>query len=130
MNGAGALEKLARRCAEVLQRGQPVMARISAAGSDSLPPLLTAQLCAELLVRVLALSPQVRRVGLAGGDTSSVAMRALGAWALQWAGSIASGVALTRVRSDDPALDGIEVMLKGGQMGSPDLFLRLLDGAR
>lgn len=130
VNGAGALEKLARRCAEVLQRGQPVMARISAAGSDSLPPLLTAQLCAELLVRVLALSPQVRRVGLAGGDTSSVAMRALGAWALQWAGSIASGVALTRVRSDDPALDGIEVMLKGGQMGSPDLFLRLLDGAR
>jgi 3-oxoisoapionate kinase len=37
-------------------------------------------------------------------------------------------VALTRLHADDAALDGLELMLKGGQMGPPDLFLRLLHG--
>jgi uncharacterized protein YgbK (DUF1537 family) len=35
-------------------------------------------------------------------------------------------VALTRAHSDDPALDGMELMLKGGQMGQEDLFELLL----
>jgi hypothetical protein len=32
------------------------------------------------------------------------------------------------MRADDPVLDGVELMLKGGQMGPPDVFERLLHG--
>jgi uncharacterized protein YgbK (DUF1537 family) len=33
------------------------------------------------------------------------------------------------VHSDDAALDGLEIMLKGGQMGSDDVFERLVRGS-
>ncbi len=123
-----ACDALARRCAAVLGSGQSVLARTIAPGPDSPPPLAVAHLCSNLLAQVLALCPHVRRVGVAGGDTSSVALRSLGAWALAWAGTLAPGVALTRLHAQEPALDGMELMLKGGQMGEPDLFERLLSG--
>jgi uncharacterized protein YgbK (DUF1537 family) len=37
-------------------------------------------------------------------------------------------VALCRLHSDEAALDGLEIMLKGGQMGGEDLFETLLHG--
>jgi len=55
-------------------------------------------------------------------------VQALGAWALGHAGTLATGVALTRVHADAPRLDGLELMLKGGQMGPPDVFERLVRG--
>jgi uncharacterized protein YgbK (DUF1537 family) len=124
-----ALEATVHRCVGALARGRPVMARTRAPAAGGPSPLAVAQVCGELLARVLRRSPQVRRVGVAGGDTSSVALRALGAWALAWVGTLSAGVALTRVHADGDALDGIELMLKGGQMGPPDLFRRLLDGS-
>ena len=123
-----ALDALAGQCADALAKGNSVMARTTRPSADGPPPLEVARVCGMLLQRVLARAPQVRRVGVAGGDTSSIALRALDAWALGWAGSLANGVALTHVRSDRPGLDGLELMLKGGQMGPPDLFARLLDG--
>ena len=104
------------------------MARTLAPTGEGPPALVVAQACARLLVQVLALSPQVRRVGVAGGDTSSVALRALDAWALGWLGHLGPGVSLTRVHADAPALDGLELVLKGGQMGPPELFRQLLHG--
>lgn len=68
----------------------------------------------------------VRRIGLAGGDTSSLAMQALDAWALAFRHRLAPGVAVCVIRSDDARLDGVEVMLKGGQMGPVDLLERLI----
>ncbi|MDP9911786.1 uncharacterized protein YgbK (DUF1537 family) [Variovorax boronicumulans] len=82
----------------------------------------------ELLARVLALVP-LRRVGIAGGDTSSHAVQALDAWGLSYVADIGAGTSLCRVHSDDVALDGLEIMLKGGQMGSDDVFERLVHGA-
>ena len=70
----------------------------------------------------------LRRVGIAGGDTSSLAVKSLTAWGLSFHASIAPGVALCRLHSDVPSLDGMEIMLKGGQMGPQDLFERLVHG--
>jgi uncharacterized protein YgbK (DUF1537 family) len=39
---------------------------------------------------------------------------------------LAPGVTVSRTHADDPAVDGLELMLKGGQMGGEDLFERLL----
>jgi len=72
---------------------------------------------------------RVARLGVAGGDSSSLAMQALDAWGLSHLARIEPGVALCRLHSDVPALDGMQVMLKGGQMGSADLFERFLRGS-
>jgi 3-oxoisoapionate kinase len=68
------------------------------------------------------------RVGVAGGDTSSLAVGALDAWGLSYLAQLAPGTALCRLHSEAPGLDGVEIMLKGGQMGSQGVFERLVHG--
>ncbi|RZL90013.1 MAG: four-carbon acid sugar kinase family protein, partial [Variovorax sp.] len=82
----------------------------------------------QLLRRALAQAPGVTRAGVAGGDTSSHAVQALDAWGLSYVCAVSAGVSLCRVHSDQPSLDGLEIALKGGQMGAPDLFERLVAG--
>jgi uncharacterized protein YgbK (DUF1537 family) len=123
-----ALDRLAARCADLLASGRSVLARTTAARDTGLSPIAVAQATGRLLAQVIARVPQLRRIGVAGGDTSSWALRAIGPWALQWAGSFAPGVALLRARADQPHIDGLELVLKGGQMGPPDLFGRLVAG--
>jgi uncharacterized protein YgbK (DUF1537 family) len=65
---------------------------------------------------------QTRRILLCGGDTSSHAIQQLGLYAVTWAGQVQTGAPLCRALSDDPALDGLELVLKGGQVGTPDFF--------
>lgn len=73
--------------------------------------------------RVLREVP-VRRLIAAGGDTSSYLTQNLGLWGLAYGGQLAPGVAISTGRSDNPARDGMTLMLKGGQMGGVDLFDR------
>ena len=123
----------AAEVAALLQRGESVLASTSAgtgqansgvpSGSRAL-----AEACGHWLARVLATAP-LRRVCIAGGDTSSLAVQALDAWGLSHLGAVAPGMALCRLHSDVAALDGLELVLKGGQMGPPDLFEQLLHGA-
>jgi len=80
--------------------------------------------CGAILKRVLAAAP-VRRAGVAGGDTSSHALKALEMTALSHAGDLAPGAALCRAHARGSPLDGLELLLKGGQMGGADLFERL-----
>lgn len=124
------LETMARTCAEILNRGRAVLSHTTPVRIGGPAALDVAAACGRLLARVLTLSPCVRRVGVAGGDSSSLGVRALGAWALAHAGTLAPGVSLTRLHSDAPQLDGLELMLKGGQMGPSDVFERLVRGGR
>jgi uncharacterized protein YgbK (DUF1537 family) len=39
------------------------------------------------------------------------------------------GAPLCRATAESAALDGIEIVFKGGQIGGPDYFVRLRDGA-
>lgn len=87
--------------------------------------LATADFVADI-VRASARARPLRRIGIAGGDTSSRAVQAMPLWGLSYLGVLAPGVTLTRAHSDDPAIDGLSLMLKGGQMGPEDLFERLL----
>lgn len=70
----------------------------------------------------------LKRAIFSGGDTSGHAMLAVGAEALEPIASLADGVPLLRIRSDDPMFDGMEVALKGGQMGAADLFVTAARG--
>ncbi|WP_407050979.1 four-carbon acid sugar kinase family protein [Methyloraptor flagellatus] len=64
----------------------------------------------------------IARAAIAGGDTSGYAMTALGVEALAAIAPLAPGAPLCRVHARDAAIDGFEVVLKGGQMGAPDFF--------
>ena len=100
----------------------------AAPASDAgVPARALARAGGELLAGVLASVP-LSRVGVAGGDTSSHAVQALDAWGLSYRASLARGVALCRLHSESPGLDGLEIALKGGQMGGEDFFERLVHG--
>jgi len=129
-SSATALDASASACAGAIAAGRSVLAVTSAPGAFAPPAAEVAAASGRLLAAVLARAPQLRRVGVAGGDTSSWALRALAPWALQWAGSLSPGVALLRARAIDPRIDGLELALKGGQMGPPDVFDRLRSGTR
>lgn len=70
----------------------------------------------------------LRRVLFAGGDTSSHAVAQLGIDALTWAAPLERGAPLVRAHATDPAIDGLELVLKGGQMGGEDFFERVKRG--
>ncbi|HTT56815.1 MAG TPA: four-carbon acid sugar kinase family protein [Opitutaceae bacterium] len=63
-----------------------------------------------------------RRVVIAGGDTSSHAVRTLGLEALEMIAPLAPGAPLCRARAPGSPLDGLEVNFKGGQVGAEDYF--------
>jgi 3-oxoisoapionate kinase len=75
----------------------------------------------RLLDRVMRKAKLTRGV-IAGGDTSGHAAMTLGIYALTALAPIAPGSPLCRAHSDDPAHAGLEMALKGGQMGAPDYF--------
>jgi uncharacterized protein YgbK (DUF1537 family) len=64
----------------------------------------------------------VRRVCIAGGDTSSFAARALGIEALEMIAPLTPGAPLCRAHSKYSAVNGLEVVFKGGQVGTENYF--------
>lgn len=73
----------------------------------------------------------LRRAILAGGDTSSHALGQLDVYALttRFPLKATPGSPLCIGHSGDAALDGIEIAMKGGQVGGDDYFVMLRDGA-
>ena len=88
----------------------------------------TQEWIAQLLARLIDAGERPSRLGIVGGDTSSLAVRALPLWGLSYAGTLGLGVPLCRVHSEHRGLDGLELMLKGGQMGDEGVLDRLVDG--
>ena len=129
---AGYAAALARQVQQLLHQGRHVLAVTSEAHSDIDTPALNstslAQACGRWLADVLQATP-VRRLGIAGGDTSSHAVQALNAWGMSFLQAISPGVALCRLHSDLAKLDGTEIVLKGGQMGFDGLFEHLCHGS-
>ncbi len=66
-----------------------------------------------------------RRIIVCGGDTSSRVTRLLGVESLSIAANPWGNVVLLRAHSPDSAIDGMELLLKGGQVGADDLFVRV-----
>ncbi|MFQ3788853.1 four-carbon acid sugar kinase family protein [Halomonas sp. A29] len=82
------------------------------------------------LLRRLVEIHGLRRVAIAGGDTSSHALRELRVHALTIRLPLPEtpGSPLCRAYSDEPGFDGLEVALKGGQVGSDAYFGNIRDG--
>lgn len=72
---------------------------------------------AELLNRT-----NIRRAVISGGDTSGHVVNQLGLFALTALAPTTAGAALMRAHSQTSQFDGLELALKGGQMGSENYF--------
>jgi uncharacterized protein YgbK (DUF1537 family) len=69
----------------------------------------------------------IRRAVISGGDTSGYATQRLGIFGLSALAPTIPGASLFLAHADGP-MDGLELALKGGQMGSPDYFGWIRDG--
>ena len=77
------------------------------------------------LVLDIRRTTRIPRIAIAGGDTSGHILTAVGAQALSAVAPLAPGAPLCRLHTNkDAAIDGLEVTLKGGQMGEPNFFLQ------
>ena len=117
------LEAIADCVSTGLKEGRNVLAQTLPEADYGLGAPELATRLVELVAAVVARAP-CGRFGVAGGDTSSAICQKLGFRALGYICDLDPGVGLCIGHHADPALDGIHLMLKGGQMGDPDLFDR------
>jgi uncharacterized protein YgbK (DUF1537 family) len=142
LQGADMEQVIAPCCREAVSQlaaGRSVVVHTSRGPNDPrLAPLSRGPQCraAELLGtalgRVLAACLEkglLRRACLAGGDTSSFAARELGIESVEMIAPFARGAPLCRLTSPRPEVDGLEAVFKAGQVGGPDLLVKLVAGA-
>lgn len=80
------------------------------------------------LARELVAQTAVKRIVVAGGDTSSYAARAMGIEAVEMMAPLVMGAPLCRATAPGSPLDGKEVNFKGGQVGDENYFIILEKG--
>jgi len=141
---AKTLERLAGAARHALASGRSVVLYSAAGPGDGAIEAGRAELAARgyrpedssrvlgtamgTLARELVAELGLRRLLVAGGDTSSYVTRELGVYALSCQAELEPGGPLCRAWSSDPRFDGLELALKGGQVGSPGFFERVRRG--
>ncbi|EHQ30590.1 four-carbon acid sugar kinase family protein [Mucilaginibacter paludis] len=70
----------------------------------------------------------LKRLVIAGGDTSSFVARAMGIEAVEMIAPVSPGAPLCKVHAPNSAAHGIEINFKGGQVGSDNYFETVLNG--
>jgi uncharacterized protein YgbK (DUF1537 family) len=78
------------------------------------------------ILRLILEQVDLPRFVVAGGDTSWFVANELGIDALEMAAPMAPGSPLCRIYSDKPAVNGREIVFKGGQVGREDFFRSVL----
>jgi uncharacterized protein YgbK (DUF1537 family) len=81
------------------------------------------------IVRDVIEATKVRRVLVAGGDTSGQIARALDIESLEMIGELTRGSPLCRATAPGSPADGIEIAFKGGQIGPENFFGIVRDGS-
>jgi len=79
-------------------------------------------------LRELLVTSGVRRILIAGGDTATHVVKQLGLKALTFAAPLTPGAPLCRGHAPGSPLDGLELVLKGGQIGPEEFFAQVRDG--
>ena len=122
-------QRAIKRTAGLLRTGRSVVVHTTRRGSNG--PLRqrlknrTAEVIGTALGQILLGALRESRSGrvcLAGGDTASFAARALGITALSLIAPLSPGAPLCRAHAAEAPVDGLEMVLKGGQVGAENFF--------
>jgi 3-oxoisoapionate kinase len=114
---------LIRQLTTMLNRGQDAVLYTSVDGTPSEFGGEALGTALGLMLREILAATSVDRVILCGGDTSSHAVQQLGIVALTWKASLQPGAPLCQVHFSDRQSRPLELVLKGGQVGSDDFFV-------
>lgn len=119
-----------RKALEALARGQSVVL-YTALGPQSIDRDHGHEFGTALgnRLRELLLISGVRRVVVAGGDTSTHAVKQLGLKALTFTAPLTPGAPMCRGHAPGSPLDGLELVLKGGQIGPESFFTQVREGS-
>lgn len=119
------LEHAERDALEALLSGRSVIVYTCGEGRTREARPVSVTKVAAGLARVVRFAREERaldRVLIVGGDTSGHVVTELGAHAIVSRGVVGEHTLLFELMSDDPAVDGLEAVLKGGQIGGEDFF--------
>lgn len=114
--------------ARAFATGRSLVAYSSAPGGPLEPDgVKVARRLVEVVEAVAAKGP-ITRLVVAGGDTCGRVLTLLGVQRIELLAAPWGNAAFCRIAAPHTAVDGIGVVLKGGQMGSVDLFERIRTG--
>lgn len=136
-NRASEIRCAAAATRALLEQGRSVIVHSTRSGSDRRVAATLRNKTARILggalgevLRAALVQSDVKRLCIAGGDTSSYAARALGIEALEMIAPLTPGAPLCRAMAPSSPIDGLEVVFKGGQVGSEDYFEIVRKGKR
>jgi len=75
------------------------------------------------ITRLVAADTTLKRIVVAGGDTSSYAARAMGIEAVEMIAPLSPGSPLCKAYAPKSAVDQLQITFKGGQVGKDDFFV-------
>lgn len=106
----------------LLQQGKNLVIHTGKRETEAVPSEITGKVLGQI-AREAIINTRLKRVVVAGGDTSSHAAREMEIDALEMIAPMVSGAPLCRVHSHNKSINGIEINFKGGQVGCEDYFL-------
>jgi uncharacterized protein YgbK (DUF1537 family) len=114
---------------KLLRAGKSVIVHTTRGGADNRVTAMLKRRTARVLGTSLGATlwgilakTKIRRLCIAGGDTSSFAARALGIEALEMIAPLTPGAPLCRAIATDSPADNLEIVFKGGQVGAENYF--------
>jgi uncharacterized protein YgbK (DUF1537 family) len=110
-----------------------VIVHTDCGNKKNVTPINTSQIFGTALgniARSIAEKTIIKRIVIAGGDTSGYAARAMGIEAVEMIASLSPGAPLCKAFAPGSPVDGLEINFKGGQVGSEDYFEMILNGGR
>jgi uncharacterized protein YgbK (DUF1537 family) len=136
--------RLVDRAVQVLSQGQSVLL-YSALGPDdpkiasTKKQMITSGLAPSnvgeilgtqqgLVLKNILAKMGLRRTAVAGGDTCGHVLKQLSIYVLEFIIPLGIAAPLCRASSSNPQFDGMEIALKGGQLGEVDFFRSVLKG--
>jgi uncharacterized protein YgbK (DUF1537 family) len=112
---------------QTLQSEKDVVVHTGSKNGDNLSSEILGRALGTIAKQAVTLV-NLKRVVIAGGDTSSYAARAMEIEALEMVAPLVSGAPLCKAYSKNKNIDGAEVNLKGGQVGADNYFMILKEG--
>lgn len=121
-----ALQRIAADAARRMSAGGNVLVHLLPDEDYGLPGGQLAERLALLAEAIFGLCP-AGGLCVAGGDSSSAVVHRLGVASMEYVDRFGPGVALCLGRSAATEVDGLTLLLKGGQVGAVDIFDRFAE---
>jgi uncharacterized protein YgbK (DUF1537 family) len=130
-NDVQSIHAAVNKAIDLLSKGKHVIIHTGGAGPQQAINLPADKLGSALgnIAREAAAKTALKRIVIAGGDTSSYAARAMGIEAVEMIAPLVPGAPLCKATAPGSPVNGLDVNFKGGQVGGENYFEVLMNGS-